>query len=58
MVTDEKRQLKLSDDAGLPIGHVPRCLSDFFCTIIDQGGEIKAETTGKPAPSLPMAYSK
>lgn len=38
MVTDEKRQLKLSDDAGLPIGHVPRCLSDFFCTIIDQGG--------------------
>lgn len=30
MVTDEKRQLKLSDVAGLPIGHVPRCLSQFF----------------------------
>lgn len=53
MVTDEKRQLKLSDVAGLPIGHVPRCLSQFFCTIIDQGGEIKAETTGHPVPSFP-----
>lgn len=53
LVTDEKRQLKLSDVAGLPIGHVPKCLSKFFCTILDDGGEITAEPTGPPVPSFP-----
>lgn len=37
-ITDAKRQLKLSDIAGLPIGHVPRCLSSHFRDIFDNGG--------------------
>lgn len=38
-ITDEKRQLKLSDIAGLPIGHVPRCVSSHFRDILDNGGK-------------------
>lgn len=30
MVTDEQKNLKLSDIAGLPIGHVPRVLASCF----------------------------
>lgn len=37
-ITDEKRQLILSDIAGLPIGHVPMCLSSHFRDIFDNGG--------------------
>ncbi|XP_062618275.1 uncharacterized protein LOC134279876 [Saccostrea cucullata] len=51
-ITDEKRQLKVSDIAGLPIGHVPRCLSAHFRNILDNGGEIFAEVTGQPVPSF------
>ena len=35
MFTDEKRQLKLTDIAGLPIGHVPKCLSSVFRHVLD-----------------------
>ena len=52
MFTDEKRQLKLSDIAGLPIGHVPKCLSSVFRHDLDEGGEIHAEVTGEPVPSF------
>ncbi|KAH3713528.1 hypothetical protein DPMN_073320 [Dreissena polymorpha] len=52
-VTDEKRQLKLSDIAGLPIGHVPKILSNFFSLIINEGGTITAQVTGEPVPSFP-----
>lgn len=51
-IKDEKRQLKLSDIAGLPIGHVPKCLSLHFRDILDNGGEIYAEVTGQPVPSF------
>lgn len=53
MVTDEKRKLKLSDIAGLPIGHVPKCLSKLFRDILDEGGEITREATDQPKPSFP-----
>ena len=52
MLTDAKRQLRLSDIAGLPIGHVPKSLSSDFRSIIDAGGEIHAEVTGHPIPSF------
>ncbi|XP_048757423.2 uncharacterized protein LOC125667806 [Ostrea edulis] len=52
-ITDEKRQLKVSDIAGLPIGHVPKCLSAHFRNILDNGGEIFAEVTGQPVVSFP-----
>ena len=45
--------LKLSDVAGLPIGHVPRCLAGLFRTVLDEGGTIFAEATGDPIPSFP-----
>ena len=45
MVTDEKRKLKLSDIAGLPIGHVPKCLSKLFRDVLDEGGEITGDKT-------------
>lgn len=51
-ITDAKRQLKLSDIAGLPIGHVPRCLSSHCRDVLDNGGEIYAEVTGQPVPSF------
>ena len=51
--TDETRQLKLQDVAGLPLGHVPWILSSFFCAIMEEGGSIVAEVTGQPVPSFP-----
>ena len=56
--TDEKRQLMLSDVAGLPVGHVPKCLSELFCDFMDHGGKIFAEVTGDPIPSFPPWPSK
>jgi len=44
MVTDVKRALKLSDVAELPIGHVPSSLAGLFCFVLDEEGEIFAET--------------
>ena len=41
----------LHDIAGFPIGHMPKCLSADFRSIID-GGEINAEVTGEPVPSF------
>jgi len=32
--TDEKRQLKLEDVAGLPIGHTPKSLSGYFQSVM------------------------
>ncbi|XP_060564361.1 uncharacterized protein LOC132723619 [Ruditapes philippinarum] len=56
--TDEKRQLILSDVARSPIGHVPKCLSEVFCDVMDNGGKIFAEVTGDPVPSFPPWPSK
>lgn len=53
LVTDQTRQLKLCDIAGLPIGHVPRILAGFFRTVLDEKGSIYAITTGEPCPSFP-----
>ena len=53
MVTDQQRQLKLSDVAGLPIGHAPRILASFFRTVLDNEGAIHAVCTGNPCPSFP-----
>lgn len=52
MVTDEKRQLKLSDVAGLPIGHVPRSLAPYFRSVMETGGKVFADITGEPVPSF------
>lgn len=56
--TDEKRQLLLSDVAGLPVGHVPKCLSELFCDIMETGGKIFDVVTGDPVPSFPPWPSK
>ncbi len=53
VVTDEKRQLTLSDISDLPLGHVPRTLAGVFRCIMDSGGRIFAEPTGEPVPSFP-----
>ncbi|KAH3748305.1 hypothetical protein DPMN_182743 [Dreissena polymorpha] len=37
LITDEKRQLKLKNVAGLPIGHVPRNLAGFFRPLMESG---------------------
>ena len=50
--TDEKRQLFLSDVAGLLVGHVPKCLSPYFVEVMDNGGTILAEVKGDPVPSF------
>lgn len=47
-ITDEKRQLKVIDIAGLPIGYVPQ----VFRHILDNGGKIYAEVTAQPVPSF------
>ncbi|KAH3728678.1 uncharacterized protein LOC127853153 [Dreissena polymorpha] len=52
LLPDEKRQLKLQDVAGLPIGHVPRNLAGFFRPLMESG-HIVAAVTGEPVPSLP-----
>lgn len=52
MVTDDKRQLKLSDIAALPIGHVP-CILCFY-NVLDSGGHVCAIMTGEPTPSFPQ----
>lgn len=51
MSTDNKRQLVLSDVAGLPLGHVPRELAPCFREVLDKGGTVHAEPCGEPAPS-------
>ncbi|XP_060599394.1 uncharacterized protein LOC132752999 [Ruditapes philippinarum] len=51
-VTDQKRQLRLRDVAGLPICHVLRGIAGFFRTIMDKG-HIEAEVTGEPTQSFP-----
>ncbi|KAH3832829.1 hypothetical protein DPMN_106125 [Dreissena polymorpha] len=53
MYTDDKRQLKLSDIASLPVGHVPGILSSCFRRILDSGGNIYAIVTGEPCPCFP-----
>ena len=51
--TDVRRQLKLRDIAGLPVGHVPKCLSSYFRNVLDKDGHIYAVVTGEPTPSFP-----
>ncbi|KAH3801951.1 hypothetical protein DPMN_155616 [Dreissena polymorpha] len=51
--TDEARFLKLSDIAGLPIGHVPRGLGGCFRKILDDNDNIFAKVTGEPTQSFP-----
>ncbi|KAJ8315644.1 hypothetical protein KUTeg_007794 [Tegillarca granosa] len=53
MVTDMKRYLKLSDVAGLPMGHAPRGLSLAFRNIIEKGYKIYSIPTGEPGPIFP-----
>jgi hypothetical protein len=53
MVTDEQTNLRLSDIAGLPIGHVPRVLASCFYHIIDSGDSVFATVTGDPVQSFP-----
>lgn len=53
IITDEGRCLYLKDIAGLPIGHVPRCIAGVFRAILDDGGTIRAKPTGIPVPSFP-----
>jgi hypothetical protein len=48
-VTDNKRELTISDMAGLPMGHVPKGIAGAFRTIMDTGGHICAVTTGEGA---------
>ena len=50
-ITDVKRQLKLEDIAGLPIGHVPRTLAGYFRSVLKDGC-VFAEITGDPIPSF------
>jgi len=47
MITDHQRHLKLSDIAGLPIGHAPRVLVGFFWTVLDEDGSVYAVATGE-----------
>jgi len=51
ILTDEKRQLFISDIAGLPIGHVPRELAPCFRSVMDNGGSVYSEVCGEPFPS-------
>ena len=51
MLTDNKRQLYLSDIADLPVGHVPKELAPVFWMVLDTGGSIHAEVCGEPVPS-------
>ncbi|KAH3866235.1 hypothetical protein DPMN_029294 [Dreissena polymorpha] len=53
IITDDKRHLKLTDVAGLPIGRVPRSLAPYFRKVIDNGGKVLSEVTGAPVPSYP-----
>lgn len=53
MITDRQRHLKLSDIAGLPIGHAPRVLAGFFRTVLDEDGSVYADATGDPCQSFP-----
>ena len=52
MVTDCKRNLVLSDIAGLTVGH--RVLASCFYQLLDSGGIIYATATGIPVPSFPQ----
>lgn len=51
MTTDDKRCLTLTDIAGLPVGHVPRCIAGFFRGVMDIG-TVTAVATGQPVPSF------
>lgn len=53
VTTDVKRNLKLSDIAGLPVGHAPRGLSFAFRQLIENNCQIHAMTIGEPCPSFP-----
>ena len=53
MVTDSKRNLVLSDIAGLTVGHISRALASCFYQLLDSGGIIYATATGIPVPSFP-----
>ena len=53
IVTDAARFLKLSDIAGLPIGHVPRGLAIAFRQIIEYGGSVSALSKGEPRQTFP-----
>ncbi|XP_053394429.1 uncharacterized protein LOC123524787 isoform X3 [Mercenaria mercenaria] len=53
MQTDETRHLKLSDVAGLPIGHLPRGLDGCFRKILDQNNYIFVKITAEPTQNFP-----
>ena len=53
MITEHQRHLKLSDIAGLPVGHAPRVLAGFFRTVLDDDGSVNAVATGELCQSFP-----
>lgn len=53
MYTDPKRYLKVSDAAGLPIGHVPQGFSGTFRLFMEKGCVISSEPIRIPCPSFP-----
>jgi hypothetical protein len=53
VVTDTKRKLKLTDVAGLPIGHSPRGLSFAFRQLLEIDCSIHAIALADPCPSFP-----
>jgi len=53
VITDHQRHLKLSDIAGLPVGHAPIVLAGFFRTVLDEDGSVYAVATGEPCQSFP-----
>ena len=53
MYTDQKRFLKLSDVAGLPVGHVPLGLGGAFRKLLDKSCSIFSEPIGDPCASFP-----
>lgn len=53
MYTDPKRYLKVSDIAGLPIGHVPQGFSGTFRLLMEKECVISSEPIGMSCPSFP-----
>ena len=51
--TDMKTYLKVSDIAGLPVGHVPLGFSGTFRLFLEQGCVITCEPIAMPCPSFP-----
>jgi len=58
LITDKKRYLKLSDIAGLPVGHVPWGHSSVVKQLIEKGCIVHAQSTSDPTPSFPPCRTR